>query len=418
MADSLIGNHPEDDFTPLETIRRSHSIIGKRISFEFEGKTFESKRRDLSFLPKEPSPAFCTSSPSMSVNTEPLMTDEEPVLQPTKATTDSGGSPKREFFVVHPGSVAARMKNRKYKTRGGSSMPPVKRKLVPGSSTACATRAKTSASKDDVSFLTISDEDEGLSDVPELKDATACHLKILNITPPDWKNHLDNYMDLELLDIHDRCYARQAFIDNVVNRRSHELLGVIEKLRAKCEAAMSDFEKNPTVVTLREKISTLSSEAKEYKANLDWMMLESQKWAGYQANLSSLESHVVSLEAEKARLEAVKLSLRKEVNDARRDTMEVVSKVFPYAAMELIHSDDLDSLVGKLVTSAIVYRRSDPSAPVEVLLSKKPPSIQKPAPSKTRALVTSSQKATSSSIPASNMMSPPADTFVVKPSSF
>ncbi|GJU15001.1 uncharacterized mitochondrial protein-like protein, partial [Tanacetum coccineum] len=67
---------------------------------------------------------------------------------------------------------------------------------------------KTSASKDDVSFLTISDEDEGLSDVPKLKDATACHLKISNITPPAWKNHLDNYMDLELLDLHDQCYAR------------------------------------------------------------------------------------------------------------------------------------------------------------------------------------------------------------------
>ncbi|GJT29379.1 hypothetical protein Tco_0909654 [Tanacetum coccineum] len=36
VADSLTGNHPEDDFTLLETIRRSHSIIGKRIPFEPE----------------------------------------------------------------------------------------------------------------------------------------------------------------------------------------------------------------------------------------------------------------------------------------------------------------------------------------------------------------------------------------------
>ncbi|GJU88988.1 hypothetical protein Tco_1301411 [Tanacetum coccineum] len=34
-------NHPEDDFTPLETIRRPYSVIRKRIPFELEGETFE-----------------------------------------------------------------------------------------------------------------------------------------------------------------------------------------------------------------------------------------------------------------------------------------------------------------------------------------------------------------------------------------
>nr|GFA45334.1 hypothetical protein [Tanacetum cinerariifolium] len=48
----------------------------------------------------------------------------------------------------------------------------------------------------------------------------------------------------------------------------------------------------------------------------------------------------------------------------------------------------------------------------------KPPSLQKPAPSKTQALVASSQKAAQSSVLASNLMSPPADAFVVKPQSF
>ncbi|GJZ82229.1 hypothetical protein Tco_0647402 [Tanacetum coccineum] len=341
-------------------------------------------------------------------------------------------------------------------------LPPVKRKLAPGSSTVCATRAKTSTSKDDVSFLTISDEDEGLSDVPELKDATACHLKISSITPLAWKNHLYNHLDLELLDLHDRCYARQAFFENVVNRRSRELLEVIEKLRgecdvikererareeeseglrAKCEAAMSDFEKNPTVTALREKISTLSTEAKEHKANLDRMMLESQKWAGYQDSLSSLESQVVSLEAEKARLEAVEVSLRKKVDDVRRDRMEVVSKVVPYelwnlsivAAMK--EPFDLTKLKGyrssykkehnqagnDLATANFPWLSefvADPSAPVEVLLSKKPSSIQRPAPSKTQSLVASSKKATSSFVRASNTMSPLADIIVVKPLSF
>ncbi|GJR76063.1 hypothetical protein Tco_0088428, partial [Tanacetum coccineum] len=45
VADSLSGNHPKDDCMPLETIRRSHSIIRKRIPFELEWETFEPERR-------------------------------------------------------------------------------------------------------------------------------------------------------------------------------------------------------------------------------------------------------------------------------------------------------------------------------------------------------------------------------------
>ncbi|GKF34157.1 hypothetical protein Tco_0107357, partial [Tanacetum coccineum] len=58
-----------------------------------------------------------------------------------------------------------------------------------------------------------------------------------------------------------------------------------------------------------------------------------------------MESKVTSLEAEKARLEAFKVALRKEVEAHKQDMREVVSKVVPYAAMELVHSDDMGSLV-------------------------------------------------------------------------
>ncbi|GJU78605.1 retrotransposon protein, putative, ty1-copia subclass [Tanacetum coccineum] len=44
LADSHTGNHPEDDFTPLETIRRSYCVIRKRILFELEGETFEPEK--------------------------------------------------------------------------------------------------------------------------------------------------------------------------------------------------------------------------------------------------------------------------------------------------------------------------------------------------------------------------------------
>ncbi|GJZ03071.1 hypothetical protein Tco_0521032 [Tanacetum coccineum] len=403
-------------------------LAGLQSSWEHgQNFVYAEDEEDLSFLPQEPSLGFGTGSASASVKIEPLRADEELVLQPAEVTADSGGSPKPELFVVHPGSVAARIKDRKCNTREGSSRPPGKRKLASVSSNSHATRAKTYTSKDDVPFLTVFDDDEGLFDVPELKDATACYLKIYAISPPAWKNHLDNHMDVELLDLHDRCYARQAVVDNAVNRRSRELLEVIEKLRGecdvikererareeeseslrvKCEAAMSDLEKNPTVIALREKIYDLSNE-------------------------------IASLEIKKARLKAANVSLRKEVDDVKRDRMEVVSKVVPYAAMELIHNDDLEPFdLSKVKGYRPSYKKehdqasndlatatfprfsefvADPSAPVEVLLSKKPPSLQRPAPSKTQALVSSSQKATSSSVLASNLMSSPIDASVVKP---
>ncbi|GJT38957.1 putative reverse transcriptase domain-containing protein [Tanacetum coccineum] len=193
------------------------------------------------------------------------------------------GSLKGDTFIVHAGSVAAYIRERKCKTKGGSSRPPVKRKLAYGLSTSCTVRAKSSAMKDETPVLSISEDDEGLKDCLELKDATACHLKISAITLPSWKGFLDNHLNVDLFYLHDCYYARQAVVDNVVNRRSHELLEVIEKLwgeadvmqarelacgeecegiRAKCEAAMTDFNKKSTVLLLREKIYLLAAEAK------------------------------------------------------------------------------------------------------------------------------------------------------------
>nr|GEZ81250.1 hypothetical protein [Tanacetum cinerariifolium] len=57
---------------------------------------------------------------------------------------------------------------------------------------------------------------------------------------------------------------------------------------------------------------------------------------------------------------------------------------------------------------------ADVKALIETLLSKKPPMLQKLAPSRTQIHVPSYQKATSSSVSSSNPMSHPAD--LVKPS--
>ncbi|GKE71266.1 hypothetical protein Tco_1529338, partial [Tanacetum coccineum] len=126
----------------------------------FRNFIYTEDNEDLAFLPNEPSPGFGTGSPSISVNMEPLKANEEPEIQPAEVTSDSGGSPKPDLFVVHLGSVVAWIKDHQCKTKGGSSRPPVKRKLASGSSTSRATRAKTSSSKDDAPFLTVFDDDE------------------------------------------------------------------------------------------------------------------------------------------------------------------------------------------------------------------------------------------------------------------
>ncbi|GKG19717.1 hypothetical protein Tco_0376816, partial [Tanacetum coccineum] len=90
----------------------------------------------------------------------------------------------------------------------------------------------------------------------------------------------------------------------------------------------------------------------------------------YQVTISTLESKVNSLEADKAKLEAVKASLYGEVEELRQDRRDVVSKVICYVAMELVHSDELGRLVGKLVSSVITYGRC--KAYEQVIAMKEP----------------------------------------------
>nr|GEY60456.1 hypothetical protein [Tanacetum cinerariifolium] len=90
---------------------------------------------DIYFLPKEPSVDFGTGSPSISINTEPQVVEFVPIDQPAKNTADSKHSPCREEYLIHPKSVVARIRERKCGTRGGSSKPSIKRKLVQGAFT-------------------------------------------------------------------------------------------------------------------------------------------------------------------------------------------------------------------------------------------------------------------------------------------
>nr|GEY39165.1 hypothetical protein [Tanacetum cinerariifolium] len=210
---------------------------------------------------------------------------------------------------------------------------------------------------------------------------------ISNITPLVWKSHLDNQLDVELLDLYDRCYARQAVMDNTVNQRAWELLKVVKQmkgecdvlkererardneckeLRAKCEAAMADFNNNLAVNVLREKITALFGE-------------------------------VASLEAEKARLKAVETSLRQEVENVKHDRAELVSSAVFYGRCAAFEE------VTKIKEP---FDLSKVKALVEALLSKKPPTLQCTTQTRTHAPAPSSQKATTSSTPVSKPQSP------------
>nr|GEV88786.1 hypothetical protein [Tanacetum cinerariifolium] len=240
----------------------------------FRNFLYAKTNKDLTFLPKDPSPEFGTGSPSASINTELPLVDTEPAYE---ANTEQNVENVTDY-----------------------------------------------ASRED-----------GLPDVLELQDSNACHLNISNITHPDWRGHLDNQLDVELLDLHDCCYARQAIMDNVVNRRARELLKVVEQikgecdflmarekagdkeceeLKAKCKAAMMVMDNNPNVKVLHENIVALLVGVKEHKASLNRMLLESAK-------------------------------------------AKVVLKVVPYISMKLVHIDELGMLVGKLVSSAVFYER-------------------------------------------------------------
>nr|GEU55500.1 hypothetical protein [Tanacetum cinerariifolium] len=315
----------------------------------FKNFIYTKDDEDLTFLPKDFSPGFNTSSPFVSINTELVKADEklavEPVNEHVRTTADLGGVPKEILFVVHAGSVTAYIRKRKCKTTGGSSRPPVKRKLASGSSTSRTVRDKASVIKDDTPVLSIFDDDEGLEDCLELKDATAYHLMISAITPPAWKDNAMNRRSRELLEVIEKLKGEADVMRARKLAREDEYKG----LRDKCEAAMTDFDKNPVVLLLR------AAEAKEHKGNLDRLMLESQKWSGYQVSLLAFELKIASLEAKKANLEATDALLRQEIEEIKHDRREVVSKVVPYAYMELLHSEELGRLVGKLVSSAITF---------------------------------------------------------------
>ncbi|GKA00954.1 hypothetical protein Tco_0673619, partial [Tanacetum coccineum] len=263
VSDSHTGNHPKDDFMPLETIRRSYSVIKDRIPFELEGETFEPERRsfmiqgvdgEFNFLPeggfKDNQGSFSTKS----VNNETPILDAEPTS------------------AVLPANVVDNIIDSS-NTSYDDELPPVH---PPTSSIPEASKVTGDASTPlDV------DSDPDIHEFPsakELKDATDYHWVVAHVTPPSWKQHLRDISIEQLCDIHDRAYMRHAVLDNMLNSRTRELISALLKARASCDAirerevkrdkayaeiekkcneALQDLDKNPLVFDMRSEIKTL-----------------------------------------------------------------------------------------------------------------------------------------------------------------
>nr|GEX51535.1 hypothetical protein [Tanacetum cinerariifolium] len=164
---------------------------------------FAEDDEEMTFFPREPSHGFGFGSPSTSINNEPPLLEVEPLdsvnlKQLVENAADSRGSSiHKEICVTGSGSVAERMKIRKYRTKG-SAKPPVKRP----------------------------------PNAPKLQTAFDCHLLILNMKG-----------ECEVLKEREKAKDKEC-----------------KELKGKYEAAMEYIDKNPIVMVLRQKIVSLLAE--------------------------------------------------------------------------------------------------------------------------------------------------------------
>ncbi|GJX11785.1 hypothetical protein Tco_0201644 [Tanacetum coccineum] len=248
--------------------QQRHAIIVDGKEMAFRDFIYAENEEDLSFLPKEPSPGLGTGLPSMSVNTKPPSVDVEPLLKLFEDTTDFGGSPKPEVFVVHPGSVVSLM----------SSSSKMLMHVT-------------------LKFLLLL-----LQLRKSLGQSYGCGVKIRR--------------ECDVMEERERAQEEEC-----------------EELRSKCEASMTNFEKNPCMVIL-----------------------------------SALKSKVASLEAEKARLEAVEASLKKEVDDVKHDRWRLFQRPIPSKTQVLVPSSQR-----AIPSSALASNLMSPHAAISSL---KPQSSQ------------------------------------------
>ncbi|GKA04744.1 hypothetical protein Tco_0683864 [Tanacetum coccineum] len=309
VADSHTDNHPEDDFTSLETIRRSYSVYRERIPFELEGETFEPERGGtgvdgkFNFLLEGGFEDNQGSFSAKSMNNETPILNEEPI------------------YVVLPANVTNNIIDSS-NTSSNDELPPVHPPIS----------SFPEASKVTGDVSTPLDVDSDLD----------IHGKFEHVYR---KQHLSDISIEQLCDIHDRAYMLQTILDNMLNSKTKELIFALHKAMASCDAirdrevkrdkahvelekkcneALQDLDKNPLVSDTHSEIKTLEVQVNGLHNEYGRLLIEERKW---------------------------------EIDMLRQDRATIVSKVVPDAAMKLVYRDEMGVLVARLVRAAIIHGR-------------------------------------------------------------
>lgn len=187
----------------------------------------------------------------------------------------------------------------------------------------------------------------------------------------------------ELFDLHDKSYTKKSVLENYLNDRTRDLIHTVKgarkkmdaiiakekkidqefaDLKVKCEETIEELEKNPLVQDHRANIQNLEKKLKDAQSECKRLRLDEAKIGDYKEVIATLESKCEGFETERAKLKEREIKLREELDGLkcqhkalRKDRASIVSKVVPYIAMELYHSDEVGKVIADLVNAALYH---------------------------------------------------------------
>nr|GEW33905.1 hypothetical protein [Tanacetum cinerariifolium] len=323
VADSHTGNHPEDDFTPLENIRRSYSVIRERISFELEGETFKPEREDYS---GEPSVNLLRSFLNLGRVGDWLTLSNrggahvpKALIKPCFVEMDF-----RSFMIQGVNGEFNFLPEGGFEDNQGSFfVKSVNNKThFPDTEPISVVLPANVANNIIDSSNTSSDDELPLvypptSSFPEVGEKSkAVGKRKLTVQASKVDGDASTPLDVDSdPDIHEFPSARELK-DIVTGLASCDAIRERERevkrdkaylvLEKKCNEALQDLDKNPLVSDMCSEIETLQG---------------------------------------------------REIDKLRKDRVAVVSKVVPDTAMKLVHSNEIGFLIARLVREVIVHGR-------------------------------------------------------------
>nr|GEV79631.1 hypothetical protein [Tanacetum cinerariifolium] len=308
VADSHTSNHPEDDFTPLETIQRSYSVIRERIPFELEGETFEPERGVRHQAPQSNvmyasmNALLLTQSANYS---KAILNVQAPVLFALNDTLRFTRKMDFMSFMIQGvnGEFNFLLEGGFKDNQGSFSVKSVNNEtsildVKPISAVLPSNVADNIINSSNISF----DDELPLVRPPHPLSLRARRTPVqASKVDGDASTPLDVDSDP---DIHEFPSAKE--LKDTTNCQEVKRDKAYAELEEKCNEALQDLDKNPFVSDMLYEIETLQGQ------EIDWL---------------------------------------------RQDRAAVVSKVIPDATMKLVHSDEIGVLVARLVRTAIFHGR-------------------------------------------------------------